>query len=202
MEYSDVVRRRRMVRAFDPRPIPRDVAERLLAYLQRGPSSGFTQGFEFLVFDGAEETAVFWSNIHAGARPNLALTLPAPLVIVPFAHEQAYVDRYHEPDKVAAARKSGADFPAPYWFIDSAFAAMLVLLGAIGEGLGAFYFSIAANRRGIESFIERMAIPSGYWPIGAIAVGYPTDADDARPEHATIRARRRPTGQMIHIGHW
>ena len=200
MEYSDLVRRRRMVRAFDPRPIPRDSLERLLAYAQRGPSSGFSQGFEFLVFDGPQQTAAFWNNLEPRTRDYLARTAPAPLVIVPFAHEQAYVDRYRQSDKAAAARESGADFPAPYWFVDSAFASMLVLLGAIDEGLGAFYFSVAANRRGVESFIERFGVPAGYWPIGAIAVGYPSAGDV--PDRAAIQAKRRPPAHMLHLGRW
>jgi nitroreductase len=199
MEYSDVVRRRRMVRAFDDRPIPRDSVERLLAYAQRGPSSGFTQGFEFLVFDGADQTETFWSSVGEAMRQYLAPTTPAPLIIVPFAHERAYVDRYRQPDKAATARASGTDFPAPYWFIDSAFASMLVLLGAIDEGLGAFYFSVAPNRGGVESWLARMDIPEGYWPAGAIAIGYPKQ--DAPGQTATAQSRR-PATHMLHVGRW
>lgn len=199
MEYPDVVRRRRMVRAFDPRPIPPESVERLLAYALRGPSSGFTQGFEFLVFDGPNQTATFWSNCDERMREYLAPTIPAPLIVVPFAHEQAYVDRYRQPDKAATARQSGTDFPAPYWFIDAAFGAMLVLLGAIDEGLGAFYFSVAANRQGVESFLERIAVPTGFWPIGAIAVGYPS-SNETRPGRGVIPQKRRE--EKLHIGRW
>jgi nitroreductase len=201
MEFADVVRRRRMVRSFDARPIPPDTVERLLAYAQRGPSSGFTQGFEFLVFDGPEQTAKFWEHASPTMRQYLSGTVPAPLIIVPFAHEQAYVDRYRQPDKAATHRASGADFPAPYWFIDSAFAAMLVLLGAVDEGLGAFFFSIEANRRGIESFVRRFGVPDGYWPIGAIAVGYPR-GDEIRADPGAIKAARRPLGHVLHSGRW
>jgi nitroreductase len=189
-----------MVRAFDGRPIPRDCVERLLAYTQRGPSSGFTQGFEFLVFDGPEQTSTFWSSISPATRDYLAAVTPAPLIIVPFAHEQAYVDRYRQPDKLATARESGADFPAPYWFIDPAFAAMLVLLGAIDEGLGAFYFSVDANRRAVESFVKRFAVPDGNWPIGAIAVGYPRE--EGGPDRKAIKAGRRRAEHVLHMGTW
>ena len=162
MEYGEVVRRRRMVRAFDSTPIPRDIVERLLNYTQRGPSSGFSQGFEFLVFDGVEQTTTFWDNVDPAMKVYLSGAVAAPLIIVPFAHEQTYVDRYRQADKAATGRERGEDFPAPYWFIDSAFASMLVLLGAIDEGLGAFYFSVGANRKAVDEFLARLAVPAGY----------------------------------------
>jgi nitroreductase len=200
MDYREVVRRRRMVRAFDSRPISSEVVARLLAYAQRGPSSGFTQGFEFLVFDGPEQTAEFWNYQPPSMREYLAPSLPAALIIVPFAHEAAYVERYRQPDKKATARESGDDFPAPYWYIDAAFAAMLVLLGAVDEGLGAFYFSVAPNRPGVESFLEHFGIPAGFWPIGAIAVGHPRDEERQGP--GAIKPDRRPEEQMLHFGRW
>ena len=46
MEFQEVVRRRRMVRNYDPdRPVPAEVRERLLANALRAPSAGFTQGW-------------------------------------------------------------------------------------------------------------------------------------------------------------
>jgi len=42
--------------------------ERIVRNAQRGPSSGFTQGFEFLIFDGPEMTATFWQHIASLAR--------------------------------------------------------------------------------------------------------------------------------------
>src|SRR5205823_12791393 len=96
-----------MVRSFDHRPVPPAVSARLLAAAQRGPSAGFTQGFELLVLDGPAETARYWDAAlpaaeRAGFRwPGL---LRAPVIVVLFSHEQAYVDRYAEADK---ARPSG-----------------------------------------------------------------------------------------------
>ncbi len=64
MEFQEAVRKRRMVRAFTAEPPAPDVVDRLLANAQRGPSSGFSQGFEFLVFSGPEETGRFWAAIE------------------------------------------------------------------------------------------------------------------------------------------
>jgi nitroreductase len=200
MEFSDVVRQRRMVRDFDERPLPPDAVNRILAVAMRGPSSGFTQGFEFLVFEGPVQTARFWQAVPWWDQPKWDGARRAPLIIVPLAHEEAYVETYRRPERAEFGRKSGEDFPSPYWFIDTAFAAMLVLLSAVDEGLGGFYFSIGPTSKEIPRFIESLGIPHGYYPIGAIAVGYPGGSHG--PQSAKIVELRRPPSAMIHRGGW
>jgi len=101
MEFRDVVRRRKMVRTFEGGRIDPVVVGRILSHGRRAPSAGFTQGFAFLVFDGLEETRSFWAAASAGGDDEtiLASVRDAPLVIVPLASKQAYVDRYAEEDK-------------------------------------------------------------------------------------------------------
>src|SRR3954466_6904463 len=60
MDFREVVRRRRMVRRFDARPVPADVLERVLEAARRGPSAGYSQGFDLLVLAGPEQTARYW----------------------------------------------------------------------------------------------------------------------------------------------
>jgi len=56
VEFADVVRRRRMVRDYDPdRPVPAEARERLLEHAIRAPSAGFTQGWAFLVLESPED---------------------------------------------------------------------------------------------------------------------------------------------------
>src|SRR5438067_1363601 len=68
MEFQDVVRTRRMVRSFLPRPLQHDLVERILRNAQRAPSAGFSQGWAFLVFQGAEETARYWAAVGPDDR--------------------------------------------------------------------------------------------------------------------------------------
>src|SRR5438309_10394885 len=103
MDFQEVLRRRRMVRNFDDRPLDLEVVERILANARRAPSAGFSQGWAFLVLEGPEETARFWSATFADddARRRFRWQglFAAPLIVVPLSHKQAYLDRYAEPDK-------------------------------------------------------------------------------------------------------
>ncbi len=201
MEFQEVMRKRRMVRAFEDKPLPRDVVQRILDNAQHGPSAGFAQGFEFLVFDGAQQVARFWQYLEStewGIAHMDAGVKAAPLIIVPVAHAQAYIQRYLEPDKVQVGRKVAEDWPAPYWFTDTAFAAMLILLTAIDAGLGAFYFSIGPTSQAIPPFRQAFGIPEEYFPIGAIAIGYPAQ-DRLSP---SLSRGRRPPSQVMHFGAW
>lgn len=198
MEFQEVVRRRRMVRNFDDRPVPTEVVERLLDNARRAPSAGFSQGWAFLVLDGPAETARFWDAVFPVERrqsfryPGL---FRAPLIIVPLAHKQAYLDRYAEPDKGWSDRAE-SHWPAPYWHIDTGFATMIMLLTAIDADLGALFFGIFPHN--IAPFRAAFGVPESYDPIGAIALGYPAP-DERSP---SLKRGRRTIDEVVHRGHW
>jgi hypothetical protein len=58
-----------------------------------------------------------------------------PLVVVPMAHKAACLERCAKPDK-PWQDGSEAHWPAPYWYIDTGMAALLMLRTAVDEGLG------------------------------------------------------------------
>src|SRR3954447_17800111 len=102
MEFADVVRRRHMVRDYDPaRPVPPEVRERLLEHAIRAPSAGFSQGWAFLLLESADERDRFWTATTGGDAPDgwLSRMRRAPLLVVPLSNKSAYLDRYAEPDK-------------------------------------------------------------------------------------------------------
>ena len=196
MELQDAIRRRRMVRSFEERPIPPALRERLLANALRGPSAGFTQGFDLLVLEGPEELERFWDAISSD-RGFAARGWPgvyrAPLVVVPLAHKGAYLARYAEPDKGWTDRGEER-WPVPFWYVDAAFATMLLLLTAVDLGLGALFFGL----RDPAALRSAFGVPADREPIGAIALGYP--APD-RPS-ASLKRGRRPLEEVVHRGGW
>ena len=196
MEFQDVVRRRRMVRSYDPdRPVPPDVVDRIVQNGLRAPSGGFAQGWGFLVLDTAADIAGFRDAVRPEVEPErwFAANVQAPLIIVPHSHKDAYLDRYAEPDKGHTDR-SEAWWPAPYWDIDTGFASLLMLLTAVDSGLGACFFGIPVER--IEPFRAAFGVPAQFKPIGAISIGY----SDEPPRD--VSARRRTQAEVVHRGRW
>ena len=191
MELQDTIRKRRMVRTFDPaRPVPEEVLDRILRNGTRAPSAGFSQGQAWLVLRG-EELEQFWAF---GADAVGETVLTAPLVLVPFSCKRVYLDRYARPDKGWTDRDE-ARWPVPFWHIDTGMAAMLQLLTVVDEGLGALYFGIVPEQ--VQPFRTAFGVPDDYEPIGAIAIGY-----DAEPEKRDLRSKRRPIDQLVHYGRW
>ncbi|MGY1716881.1 nitroreductase family protein [Geodermatophilus sp. SYSU D01106] len=199
MEFADVVRRRRMVRDYDPdRPVPPEVRERLLAHAIRAPSAGFTQGWAFLVLESPEERDLFWSVTASDGAPDAWLTRMrrAPLLVVPLSSKDAYLDRYAEPDKGWTDRDE-ARWPVPYWDVDAGMAALMVLLTAVDEGLGACLFGIPAER--VDPFRDAFGVPATHRPVGVVSVGYPGDGDRRSP---SLKRGRRGVEEVVHRGRW
>lgn len=202
MEFQDVVRKRKMVRAFRHEALPRNLVQRILRNARRGPSSGFAQGFEFLVFDGLDEASKFWRHLEKQPVPHPLIgteATNAPLIIVPLSHSKAYVRRYLEPDKRDVGRQTEQDWPAPHWFTDTGFASMLILLTAVDSNLGGFYFSIGPTSASVAPFRKAFGIPEEYYPMGAIAIGYPLHAG---PGSSSAGRGRRPMSEVVHFGKW
>ena len=193
-----MLRRRRMVRNYDPgRPVPPSVVDRLLANAMRAPSAGFSQGWAFLVLETAEERDRFWRATESPGEPDAWLTgmQNAPLLIVPLSHKAAYLDRYADPDKGWTDRDE-ARWPVPYWDIDTGFAALLMLLTAVDEDLGACFFGVPPEK--MDGFQEAFGVPGEYTPIGCISVGY--RAPDRRSP--SLKRGHRPTAEVVHRGSW
>jgi nitroreductase len=200
MELDKVLRRRRMVRNYDPdRPVPPEVVDRLLEYAIRAPSAGFSQGWAFLVLEDADDRERFWSaTVPADAGPPdnwLTGMRRAPLIVVPHSNREVYLDRYAAPDKGWTDRDESR-WPVPYWHIDAGFASLLMLLGAVDAGLGACFFGIPPAA--LATYRGAFGVPEEYVPIGAITVGYP--APDRRSP--SLRRGRRGVEEVVHRGRW
>ena len=197
LEFIEVLRRRKMVRTFQDRPVAPEVVERILQAGRRAPSAGFSQGFAFLVLEGPAQTASFWGAVSDGSGWPQEGLRRAPLIVVPLASKRAYLDRYAEPDKGWTDRDE-ARWPVPFWTVDTSFAAMLMLLTVVEEGLGALFFGLnPPDHRALNAAFD---VPPEYEPIGAIAIGHPAPVD---PVVSSARTRpRKPLDEVVHRGRW
>lgn len=182
-----------MVRRYADRPVDPAVVDRMLDNAVRAPNAGFTQGWAFLVLDTAADVARFWdatSPDRDASNRWLDGMRTAPVVIVAMSDKDASLHRYAESDK------SAPDWAVPYWHMDTEMAALLILLTAVDEGLGACFFGVPGAR--IDTFRSEFGVPAHVKPIGAITVGHRLE-DAGSPGSAARRSRRM---DVVHRGRY
>jgi nitroreductase len=196
MEFETVVRRRRMVRAYDPdRAVSRETIDHLIELATHAPSAGFSQGWHFLVLDNPESIGRFWAATTDGSPADTWLTgmQQAPTLILALSDKQVYLARYAEDDK-GWVDQAESHWPVPYWDIDTGMAAMLILLGVVDAGLSACFFGIQGERW--PAVFRTFGIPESMRPIGVISVGYA--APDRRSP--SLKRGRRGADQIVSYG--
>ena len=199
MELSEVISRRRMTRAFTARPLDDGVVDGLLSLALRAPSAGNTQGREFVVLEGAEQTDRYWQATtdeawRTGSRRYAGLSR-APVIVLVFADPPAYVARYRERDKQRQDAEE-VEWIVPFWFVDAAFATMHLLLGASDRGVGAAFLG---NFRGEDALRTALGIPDRLRWLGAVLLGEPADPD---PPSSSSDRPRRTLDDSVHRGTW
>lgn len=211
MDFTEVVRRRRMTRAYTPDPVDPAVIERALDHATRAPSAGFSQGWAFIVLDTPDAVRGFWTAQAPAAvegTPDrwLAGMMSAPVVIVPCSRRDAYLDRYAEPDKARAglADRDEGRWAMPYWHLDTAMASLLILQSVTDAGLGACFFGLVPDRvdavRATLGLLDTAEEEAPH-PIGAITIGHPAPRAAGAAGSAS-RRRRTPWEEVAHRGRW
>jgi nitroreductase len=130
------------------------------------------------------------------AHPSHPGLLNAPVIVLPLASRGSYLDRYAEADKEPQGTSRVMAWTVPYWFVDTAFATMLLLLGLAQEGLGALFFAL---RRAPEPLMAELDVPAGWEALGAVALGWPSPDD--KPSTSATRPRKA-VPEVVHRGRW
>ena len=217
MEFSDVVRQRRMVRDFSAAPVAPSVVDTLLRAATHTPSAGYTQGTSFVVLEGPEQTGGYWDATLPAERragfpwPGL---LRAPVIVVVIVDPGAYVARYAEPDKARTGLGASAEaWTVPYWWVDGGMAAQAMLYAAVDAGLGALFFGVFEHE---PELLRALGVPHTHRAVGTIAIGHPNNpesrpsepgadpAPSARPmaQGSAATRRRRSPAELIHRARW
>ena len=196
MEFFEVIKKRRMVRRYRPRPVDPEVVDRIVEAGLSAPSAGFSQGQSLIVVTEhptrlriaqlAEEPRY----VARGFDPWLS---SAPVHIVVCTSEADYRRRYREADKLAGHR-GGTPWPVPYWWVDGGATLMAVLLAAVDEGLAAGFLGAHA----LAGLSALLGIPDHVTPLGVVTIGHP--APDRRSGSAA--RGRRPRAEVAHRGRW
>ena len=169
MDLETVVKKRRMCRQFLDRDVPQEKIDRILDLALRYPSAGHTEPQEFLV---VRDQRV--KEDLARAALEQMFVAQAPLVIVVVSDTRRSARRYGE---------RGIHF---FSITDGSFAAMLILLAVVNEGLGACFVGSFYD----EEVQDVLGLPAEVRPIGLIPIGYCVEGSREFP--------RRFKAQIIH----
>jgi nitroreductase len=193
VELKEILPHRRMVRAYQPDPVPREAIERIVSTVRRAPSAGFSQGQRLLVVTEQQRRDAVADIVGARGWVN-----EAPVLIVVGVREQDYHDRYTKPDKLIDGRE--IEWPVPYWHFDAGAAAMLILLAAIDEGYAAGLFGVFAEA--MAPFKEFLNIPEDVAVTCCITVGKPADDSSWDALTSRLTQARKPVDDLVHWERW
>jgi FMN reductase [NAD(P)H] len=190
VELREILRRRRMVRAYEPEPVPREAIERIVRTVRRAPSAGFSQGLRLVVVTEAERRRrldeILGEESWVGE---------APVLVVVCVREDDYHDRYRQPDKLAVTGGVEVEWPIPFWHFDAGAAAMLILLAAIDKGYAAGLFGVVVET--LPAFRAELGLPDDVTIACCITIGRAAGDDEASALSSRLTRRRRPLGDIV-----
>lgn len=196
MRLEDAVAARRSIRAFDPRPVPRDAVERAVALAVQAPAPHHSSPWRFVLLEDAGHRERFSAVMGAAWRRDLsvdgmepskidrivgrshALLISTPLLVVCCAD----MSRSHDyPDE----RRRRAEWSL---FAHSVGAALQVfMLGLAADGIGSCWISAPVfcgetvkGSLGLEEHVE---------PHALVLVGYPSPSYRPRQREPVDLAR-------------
>jgi nitroreductase len=171
--FAEIIRRRAMIRSYKSDPVPEEKIQQLLKYAVRAPSAGNLQPWEFIVVRSPEVRARL-----AEATGKQISIVTAPVTIVTCADIQR-------------GGKSGGR-GSFFSLVDTSFASLLILLGAVEQGLGACF----VGSYDPEAVAKLLALPEYVRPVGLITLGYPAEQPQ-KPKTPHI-----PLKKIVHVDKW
>jgi len=203
VDLSDVLSRRRSVRTYADRPVPRELLERITnAAVVRAPSAGFSQGLRIVVVTDPETkraiaVAAKEEELAGQGRPRWKAAAPVHMVVL--TREDDYRDRYRQRDKLQITGGREIDWPAPYWYVDAGAAAMVLMLAAIDEGLETAIFGVTD----LDALRRTLGLPDDLKFVAVVTMGYPAEeADEPTSGASVFTQRRRPRKDVVRWEHW
>jgi nitroreductase len=186
-----------MVRRYDQeRRVPPEIINTALGNAIHAPSAGFSQGWDFVVLTTDEERESYWAaTTKTQDEPDSWLVglRSAPVLILCLSDQGAYLRRYAEPDK-GWTDMDEARWPVPYWDIDTGMAALMILLTAVDEGLGACFLGTPVETH--ENVLATFGIPLDRNLVGVVSLGYPVP----HPRSNSLKRGRRGLDEVVHHG--
>ena len=196
MDFRELLRRRRMVRAYSDEPIAPEVVDRIVGVVRRAPSAGFSQGHRLYVVTGEatrRELARLAGEDEYAAMGHERWISAAPVHVVVGVREESYHERYRAADKLRDGAEIG--WPAPYWYVDAGALFMLVQLAALDEGLVAGVFGVLPEQ--VPELKSAVGMPDDVHFVCVVTIGHAKPGADEAGATSRLSRRRLPLDELV-----
>ena len=194
-DLGKLLRKRRNVYGFLPKPIDDRTLMAILEDATHVPSAGFTQDFDLVVVKDEAMKQKLAEAAYEDEYVREGHTLQgfisyAPVVVVPCGSKPRFEAKYGKP-----AEKTSR---LPWWLIDAGFASFSLILSAYEKGLGTSFVGAVDD----EKVEKALGLPPDHSivPLAVIPMGYvdPKESVHEVKRRREIRRRRRRLEDVIH----
>lgn len=174
-ETIRLLHNRRSVRAYQERPVPREVADQIIQCAMRAPTAGAMMLYTIIEIE--EQALKDKLAVSCDHQPFIA---KAPLVLVFLADYQRWFDLYVASGVAALCAARGQPMRTPgegdlmLACCDALIAAQNAVVAAEALGLGSCY--IGDILENYEYHRELLNLPQYAFPVTMVCLGYPTQA--------------------------
>jgi len=166
MDTLEAIHTRRSVRAYQAKPVPEELIEKLLAAAMSAPSARNAQPWQFVVIDDRRLLAEI-PRFH----PNAPMTPQAAVGIL-------------------VCGDLTLELSPGYWMVDCAAAVENLLLAAHALGLGAVWTGVYPRQERMDGFRRLLGLPEHVMAHSFIPLGYPAEQPPQENRFHRDRIRR------------
>ncbi len=174
MRFLELAARRRSVRKYSSRPVPREVIERCLEAARLSPSACNSQPWTFIIVDGEKTRGELARAAFSGVYSMNAFAGKAPVLVAVVTEKSGY-----------AARLGGYLRGTQYSLLDVGIAVEHFVLQAAEDGVGTCWLGWF-NEKAVK---ELLGIPAAKKVDVLVSMGYPETEKE-------VEKQRKPPAQM------
>lgn len=173
MEFKKAAEKRRSVRSFKQKSIPKEEIEEIVEIGHMAPSAGNRQARDFILISEEEQKQGLVENAY-----DQSFIAEAPWVVVVCANQKRSRERYGERGKNL------------YSLQDATAAVENMLLAVVDKGYGAVWIGAFEE----EKVADQLNVPREARPIALVPIGH--------PDKVPTEPKKMDVEELIHEGSW